>query len=171
LDRPSLGIAVCMGDRGAALEEANRVLEDYRKSINKYLGWVMEKPERMREFENIYVVYGENFINEKIIGTISSILSSGLPNPEKPLIAYANIENEGVAKFSARTTDIVVNKGVNLGEVMRVASEKFAGKGGGHNIAAGAQVPLDKIEDFVKIVNDLVGKQLRGEEVGSADNP
>jgi RecJ-like exonuclease len=170
LDRPSLGIAVCMGDRGAALEEANRVLDDYRKTINKYLGWVMEKPERMREFENIYVVYGENFINEKIIGTISSILSSGLPNPEKPLIAYANIESEGAAKFSARTTDIVVNKGVNLGEVMRVASEKCAGKGGGHNIAAGAQVPLDKVEDFIKIVNDLVGKQLRGEEVGSADN-
>jgi single-stranded-DNA-specific exonuclease len=170
LDRPSLGIAVCMGDRGAALEEANRVLDDYRKNLNKYLGWVMEKPERMREFENIYVVYGENFINEKIIGTISSILSSGLPNPEKPLIAYANIESEGAAKFSARTTDIVVNKGVNLGEVMRVASEKCAGKGGGHNIAAGAQVPLDKVEDFIKIVNNLVGKQLRGEEVGSADN-
>ncbi|HLE74849.1 MAG TPA: DHH family phosphoesterase [Candidatus Bathyarchaeia archaeon] len=170
MDRPSLGIAVCMGDRGAALEEANRVLDDYRKNINKYLGWVMEKPERMKEFENIYVVYGENFINEKIIGTISSILSAGLPNSEKPLIAYANIENEGVAKFSARTTDIVTHKGVNLGEVMRVAAEKCAGKGGGHNIAAGGQVPIDQIENFIKIVNDLVGKQLKGEEVGSNNN-
>ena len=37
MDRPSLGIAVCMGDRKAALEEANKVLEEYRKSINKYL--------------------------------------------------------------------------------------------------------------------------------------
>jgi RecJ-like exonuclease len=170
MDRPSLGLAVCMGDRGAALEEANRVLEDYRKNINKYLGWVMEKPERMREFENIYVVYGESFINEKIIGTISSILSAGLPNSEKPLIAYANIESEGAAKFSARTTGIVVQKGVNLGEVMRVASEKCGGSGGGHNIAAGAQVPMEQIENFVGIVNDLVGKQLRGEAVGSGDN-
>jgi RecJ-like exonuclease len=117
----------------------------------------------MREFENVYVIYGESFINEKIIGTISSILSSGLASPEKPLIAYANIESEGVAKFSARTTDIAINKGVNLGEVMHVASEKFGGKGGGHNIAAGGQVPLDKVEDFIKTVNDLVGKQLRGE--------
>ena len=170
LDRPSLGLAVCMGDRGAALEEANKVLEDYRKNISKYLGWVMEKPERMREFENIYVVYGESFINEKIIGTISSILSAGLPNSEKPLIAYANIESEGAAKFSARTTDMVVQKGVNLGEVMRVASEKCGGTGGGHNIAAGAQVPIEQIENFVGIVNDLVGKQLRGEAVGSGDN-
>ena len=171
MDRPSLGIAVCMGDRGAALEEANRVLEDYRKSINKYLGWVMEEPERMKELENIYVVYGENFINEKIIGTISSILATSLPNSEKPIIAYSNIEKEGVAKFSARTTDIVTHKGVNLGEVMRVATEKYAGKGGGHNIAAGGQVPIDQIENFIKTVNDLVGKQLQGERVGSNNNP
>ena len=80
MDRPSLGIAVCMGDRKAALEEANKILEDYRKSINKYLGWVMEKPERMSELENIYVVNGEDFINEKIIGTVSSIIVSGLAN-------------------------------------------------------------------------------------------
>ena len=71
MDRPSLGIAICMGDRKAALEESNKILEDYRKNINKYLGWVSEKPERMRELTNIYVVNGEDFINEKIIGTIS----------------------------------------------------------------------------------------------------
>jgi RecJ-like exonuclease len=170
LDRPSLGIAICMGDRGAALEEANRVLQNYRQNISKYLSWVMEKPERMKEHENIYVVYGENFINEKIIGTISSILVSGLPNPKKPLIAYANIEKEGVAKFSARTTAIAINKGVNLGEVMCLAAEKYAGKGGGHNIAAGAQVPIAQIENFITSVNDLVGKQFKGDEFGSNDN-
>ncbi len=170
LDRPSLGIAICMGDRGAALEEANRVLEDYRKNISTYLGWVMEKPERMKELENIYVVYGESFINEKIIGTISSILVSGLAHSEKPLIAYANIEKEGVAKFSARTTDMALSKGVNLSDVMRVASEKYGGKGGGHNVAAGAQVPKNQVENFINSVNELVGKQLRGEDVGSNDN-
>jgi RecJ-like exonuclease len=170
LDHPSLGIAVCMGDRGLALEEANKVLEDYRKDINRYLSWVMEKPERMREFANIFVVYGENAVNEKIIGTIASILSYSLPVTGKPILAFAFVEKEGVAKFSARTTDSVVQKGVNLGEVMRIASEKLGGKGGGHNIAAGAQAPLDQVENFIKIADELVGKQLRGERVGSDDN-
>ena len=170
LDRPSLGIAICMGDRASALEEANRVLQDYRKDISKYLGWVMEKPERMKEFEHIYVVYGETFINEKIIGTISSILVSGLEHPEKPLLAFANIEEENAAKFSARTTDTALSRGVNLGEVMRVASEKYGGKGGGHNVAAGAQVPIDQVENFISTVNEVVGKQLKGEEIGSSDN-
>jgi single-stranded-DNA-specific exonuclease len=170
LDKPSLGIAICMGDRGTALEEANKVLEDYRRSISTYLGWVMDKPERMQEFEHIYVVYGETFINEKIIGTISSILVSGLANPDKPLIAFSNIEKENAAKFSARTTTIALGKGVNLGEVMHLASEKYGGKGGGHNIAAGAQVPINQVENFINAVNELVGKQLKGENIGSNDN-
>jgi RecJ-like exonuclease len=170
MDRASLGIAICMGDRKAALEEANKILEDYRKTISKYLGWVTEKPERMRELQNIYVIYGENFINEKIVGTISSIIVSGLPNNEKPLIAFANVEKEQAAKFSGRTTEAVIRKGVNLGEVMRLASEVHGGKGGGHNIAAGAEVPLDKIEGFVRTVDELVGKQLRGEKIGSNSN-
>ena len=170
MNRPSLGIAICMGDRRAALEEANRILEDYRRSISKYLGWVAEKPERMRELQNIYVIYGEDFINEKIIGTVSSIIVSALANDEKPLIAFANVEKEQVAKFSARTTESAIQKGVNLGEIMRLASETHGGKGGGHNIAAGAQVPLDKTEAFIKTVDELVGKQLRGEKIGSNNN-
>jgi RecJ-like exonuclease len=167
MDRPSLGVSVCMGDRGSALEEANKVLEEYRRTINKYLGWVMEKPERMQELENIYVVYGENFINDKIVSAISSILSTSLPNPEKPLIAYANVQEEGVAKFSARTIHIVTNKGVNLAEVMQVAAEKCSGNGGGHNVAAGAQFPVENVNTFIKIVNELVEKQLKGEKIGS----
>jgi len=169
LDRPSLGIAICMGDRHTALEEANKVLDDYRKSISTYLSWVMEKPERMKELDHIYVVYGDTFINEKIIGTISSILVSGLANPEKPLIAFANIEEENAAKFSARTTAVALNKGINLGDVMHVASEKYGGKGGGHNVAAGAQVPIDQLEKFITTVNELVKKQLKGENLGSND--
>ena len=170
MDRPSLGIAICMGDRKAALEESNKILEDYRKSISKYLGWVNEKPERMRELQNIYVIYGEDFINEKIIGTVSSIIVSSLANNEKPLLAFANIEAEKAAKFSGRTTEAALRKGVNLGDVMRLASEEHGGKGGGHNIAAGAQVPLDKLESFIKTVDELVGRQLKGEKLASHNN-
>jgi len=165
MDRPSLGIAICMGDRSSALEEANKVLEEYRRTINKYLGWVMEKPERIKELESIYVVDGEDFIDDKIIGAVSSILSASLPNPEKPLIAYAHVKEEGLAKFSARTIDTTVDRGVDLGEVMQVAAEKYSGKGGGHNIAAGAQVSLENVNAFIDMVNKLVGKQLQGEKI------
>ncbi|RJS80428.1 DHH family phosphoesterase [Candidatus Bathyarchaeota archaeon] len=164
MDKPGLGVAVCMGDRSSAFDEAEKVLEEYRRTINKCLSWVLEKPERMKELNNIFVVYGENMIEDKMIGAISSILSMSLPNPEKPLIAYATVEEEELAKFSARTVSTLTDKGLNLGEIMRVAAEKCLGNGGGHNIAAGAQVPIENVEVFIKLVDELVGKQLKREK-------
>ena len=123
----------------------------------------------MRELQNIYVIYGENFINEKIIGTVSSIIVSSLANNEKPLIAFANVEEEKAAKFSSRTTEAAIRKGVNLGDVMRLASEANGGKGGGHNIAAGAKCHWIKLR-FLKTVDELIGRQLKGEKLGSNNN-
>ena len=161
MDKPSLGIAICMGDRGAALEEANAVLEEYRRTITKYLNWLMESDaNRIEELDNIYVVRGEGVIDDKIIGTISSILSTNSAKPEKPIVAYSIVPKENLAKISARTIDLIVRKGLNLGEILRVAAEKCTGKGGGHNIAAGAQVPVDKLDAFIKIVDKQVKDQL-----------
>ena len=168
MDKPSLGVAICMGDRRAALEEASQVLEEYRRTITKYLSWLME-PEsgRIEEMDSIYVVRGESVVNDKVIGTISSILSTNLAKPEKPIIAYSTMTEEGLAKISARTTDVMTGKGVNLAEALRVAAEKYSGKGGGHNIAAGAQVPMRDLEPFLKLVDEFVRKQLEGATIGS----
>jgi RecJ-like exonuclease len=160
-DKPSLGVAICMGDRSSALEEANFVLEEYRRTVNKYLNWLMEpNTNRIEELSDIYVARGEGTISDKVIGTVSSILSTNLAKPEKPILAYSIVHEENLAKVSARTMDFMVRKGLNLGEILRIASEKYSGKGGGHNIAAGAQVPIQDLESFLKLVNELVKQQL-----------
>jgi len=162
MGKPSLGVAICMGDRGAALEEASSVLDEYRRVIMKYLNWLMEPDtDRIEELNNIYVVRGEGVIDGKIIGTISSILSTNLAKPEKPIIAYSAVREEELAKISARAIDLVTRKGLNLGEILRVAAEKFSGKGGGHNIAAGAQVPIKDLESFLRFVDELVKQNSR----------
>lgn len=167
MEKAGLGVAICMGDRGSALEEAEAVLKEYRRTITKYLSWLTEEPGRIDELENIYVVRGGDFINEKIIGTLSSILSTSMPKPEKPIIAYATVPEEDIVKISARTLITLTRKGLDLGEIMRVAAEKFDGKGGGHNIAAGAQVPIESVDAFVKLVDNLVKKHVKHIEAGS----
>ncbi len=167
MEKAGLGVAICMGDRGASLEQAEAVLEEYRRTITKYLSWLMEEPGRVDELESIYVVRGGDFINEKVIGTLSSILSTSLPKPEKPIIAYATVAEEDAVKVSARTLDMLTSKGLDLGEIMRVAAEKFEGKGGGHDIAAGAQVPTKDVDAFVKLVNELVRKRMEQIAAGS----
>jgi len=167
MNKPSLGVAICMGDRGAALEEANVVLEEYRRTITKYLNWLMEPDmNRIEELGNIYVVRGESVIDDKIIGTVSSIMSTNLARPEKPIVAYSIVPRENLVKISARAIDMIVGKGLNLGEILRVAAEKCSGKGGGHNIAAGAQVPLNELDTFIKIVDELVREQLGASGLG-----
>jgi RecJ-like exonuclease len=168
MNRSSLGIAICMGDREEALKEADSVLYEYRQTITKYLNWIMEpNMDRIEELSSIYVVRGGDVIDDKIIGTISSILSTNLAKPEKPIIACSTVQSESLAKVSARAIDAVVQKGLNLGEILRVAAEKYSGKGGGHNIAAGAQVPLGALDSFISMVNDLVSEQLRPWKLGS----
>jgi len=118
MEKAGLGVAISMGDRGTALEQAKAVLGDYRQTIAKYLNWLMETPRRIDELENIYVVHGGDFINEKVIDTLSSILSTSLPKPEKPIVAYA-VAEEDTVKVSARTLDSLTSKGLDLGEIMR----------------------------------------------------
>jgi len=160
-EKPGLGVAICMGDRGRCLEEANQTLEEYRKKITENLRWLDEHPDRLEEKENIYVLHGGRTINERMISAISTILSTNLPKPEKPIIAYSVVPEEGLIKISARTTESVTRRGLNLGEIMRVAAEKFLGKGGGHNIAAGAQVPIEERNHFLEFVDELVREEMR----------
>ncbi|UCC33234.1 MAG: DHH family phosphoesterase, partial [Candidatus Bathyarchaeota archaeon] len=162
MNKAGLGVAICMGDRGKALDEADEMLNAYRRSIAKCLSWVNDEPDRMEELDSIYVVRGGGFIDEKMISAVSTILSSGLPKPEKPLLAYSRISGEDMVKVSARTVALLTEKGLDLGEILRVAAEEYNGRGGGHDIAAGAQVSTKSITSFIELVDKLVKKQLKG---------
>ncbi len=166
MDKAGLGVAVCMGDRGKCLEEVTVVMKEYQQTITKYISWVTEKPERLEELENIYVVRGDGFIDEKVISPVSSILSTTLSKPGKPIIVYSAISGEDMVKVSARALEPLRKKGLNLGEVLRVAAEEYSGRGGGHDVAAGAQIPVGDTEAFVRLVNKLVKKQLEQAQLG-----
>jgi len=166
MDKAGLGAAICMGDRKKCLEEATEVIQDYRCTITKYLRWVTEKPGRLEELESIYVVRGDGFIDEKVLSPVCTILSTTLTQLGKPIIAYATISGEDQVKVSSRGSEPLIQKGLNLGDIMQFAAAKYSGRGGGHDVAAGAQVPIKDVDSFIKLVNDLVKKQLAGEQIG-----
>ncbi len=158
MERPSLGLAICLGDRETAMDEAEKTLEDYRKNIAEYLDWVREGG-RIEEMENIYTLPAEGNIDDRLIGVIASILlSTGILKKPKPIVAWALTE-EGLIKVSARATEDLARRGIDLGIVMMDAAEKFQGRGGGHDIAAGAFLPEELGEEFLDLVDVLVGEQ------------
>jgi RecJ-like exonuclease len=166
MDKAGLGAAICMGDRKKCLEEATEVIQDYRRTITKYLRWVTEKG-HLEELENIHVVRGDGFLDEKVLSPVCTILSTTLTQLGKPIIAYATISGEDQVKVSSRGSEPLIQKGLNLGEIMQTASEKYSGRGGGHDVAAGAQIPIKNVDPFIKLVDELVKKQLAGEQNGS----
>ena len=75
-----------------------------------------------------------------------------------PIIAFAKAD-DGV-KVSARADRSLGERGLDLSIIMNRAAEIVGGYGGGHNVAAGATIPVDKEDQFLDIVEDMVASQL-----------
>jgi len=160
MDKGGLALSICIGDRGDALKEAIQLLDDYKKIIAKYMDWLVNTPGAIRELKSIYAVKGGDLIDEKMLSTVTSILAtSPLISHDKPIIASTLASNNSL-KVSGRMSEALVEKGLNLGSILQTASEKFSGMGGGHNVAAGAQIPSECEDEFLEFVDRVIGDQL-----------
>jgi RecJ-like exonuclease len=152
MNKCGLGIAIGIGNR-EIFPEVQEVFGSYKKTLAKYIEWVTSTPNAVEELEHIYVINGMDIIDEKMVGPITSILlSSGIFLSNKPLISYTSSENEMV-KFSSRTKKSEVNMGI----IFQKASSQFKGSGGGHDVAAGAQLPKQFAQEFIQLVDQMVG--------------
>ncbi|TFG05160.1 MAG: DHH family phosphoesterase [Promethearchaeota archaeon] len=163
-DNGSLGIAIAMGDRNKALLQSKDVLLNYKKSLLRALSWISEE-DKIQQKAHVQFFFGEEVIPENIIGTVSSMLvfdKRDIIDKNKPIFGCALREEQGVYKISGRASKKLVNKGLNLSEVIREALElsNLDALGGGHPPAAGTKVPVDKIEVFLENCNSVVKKQL-----------
>ncbi|NHI93954.1 MAG: DHH family phosphoesterase [Candidatus Lokiarchaeota archaeon] len=160
-DKAGLGIAICMGDRDLALLEAEENLSIYRRQLAESLSW-FEKEYPITERDYILSFHGGEIIDEKIIGTITSIAAvSKMIKANKPLIGIAFSDNS-YSKVSARGNRSLIEAGLDLGEAIRETLKKMNldEEGGGHNIAAGARIPTKLEEDFLNLLNQTIQSQI-----------
>jgi len=115
-----------------------------------------EIAERIEELENIQYFHAGDKILDTIVGIVAG-MSYTFSNRNKPIIAFA--ENEDGIKVSARATKNLVEMGIHLANAIKIAAEKVGGIGGGHNIAAGATIPKGSENEFLKILDEIIGKQ------------
>ena len=156
--RHEVGLKVCLGDRDKWLKKALNLLRGHRHNLVEGLQFAKEEKIQRREFLQ-YFHAGEG-IRDTIIGIVTNMmLNSEDVDSDLPLIGFAITEN-GDVKVSARTTQAVVDKGLNLASLLKNAAEKLNGVGGGHNIAAGATIPKGKEKEFLEIVEKEIKNQL-----------
>ena len=157
-ERADVGLAVCLGDRGSALDRARKLLSNHRRNLSEGIEWVTNTGVRKEEYHQWFHAEGE--IRDTIVGIVAGMaLGNDGIDRDQPIIAFAN-ESEEETKVSARGTPALVRRGLDLSAVMEEAAAAVGGGGGGHDIAAGATVPRGEEEAFVSRVDALVGEQL-----------
>jgi RecJ-like exonuclease len=159
MGKQGVGLSIAAGDREEAIAEAKETFDVYRRTIAQALDWV-QMNQKVEDLDNIYVIRAKDQINDTVIGVVSGILlSQGILNKSKPIIATAYSEDDQL-KISARGTDELVKKGLHLGVVLQSAAEKVEGGGGGHDVAAGAYISVNREKVFLEEVDRLVAEVL-----------
>ncbi|WP_312910637.1 DHH family phosphoesterase [Natronosalvus caseinilyticus] len=159
-ERADVGLGVCLGDRGEALERARQLLREHRRNLSNGIDLVTR--EGVTKADHVQWFDAGDRIRETIVGIVAGMAvgNAGISR-SMPILAFANKNDEEV-KVSARGTHSLVRKGLDLSVVMGEASRAVGGDGGGHDVAAGATVPAGKQAEFVERADEIVGEQLGG---------
>ena len=159
-ERADVGLAVCLGDRDGALDQARKLLGNHRRNLSEGISLVEE--EGVERAEHVQWFHAGDRIRETIVGIVAGMsLGSGGVSRDRPILAFADADDEEV-KVSARTPPGLVRRGLDLSVVMSEAAAVVEGEGGGHDIAAGATIPAGNEETFLERADEIVGEQLGG---------
>jgi len=156
--KTEVGLKVCLGDRDKFLKEAKNLLLGHRANLVEGLQFAREEGIVKRKYLQFF--HAGNGIRDTIVGIVANmLLNSEEVSNDLPLVGFANKLDGGV-KASARATEELVEKGLNLSAAMKHAASALDGVGGGHNIAAGATIPKGKEEEFLEILESEIKNQL-----------
>lgn len=164
-----LGLLLCTtprNDKGfpELLERVNRQLRNHKSNLKGGLDLVQSAQLVKLEFLRYYRLENDFGLPQELETTLGSVLGmllgSGKVSSDRPILAFAHMDGGGL-KVSARASKELVGRGLDLSWAMKGAAEKVGGVGGGHNIAAGATVPIGAEETFLAEANRLIGTQLR----------
>jgi len=157
-ERADVGLAICLGDRGAALDRARTLLRNHRRNLSEGLQWVTS--EGVTVEEHVQWFDAGTRIRETIVGIIAGMAvgADGVRH-DLPIVAFAEKSPEEV-KVSARGSHFLTDRGLDLSAAMREASREVGGDGGGHDVAAGATIPAGSQRAFLDEVDRIVGEQL-----------
>jgi single-stranded-DNA-specific exonuclease len=157
-DKYDVGLKVCLGDRDKYFKKAKNLLEGHRANLVEGLQFAREEGIVKREYLQFF--HAGNGIRDTIVGIVTNMLiNSEDVDSNIPLIGFA-FNEDGQVKVSARGTEELVEKGLNLSTAMKKAAASLDGVGGGHNIAAGATIPKGKEEEFLDILEKEIKSQL-----------
>ena len=146
---PSLGVGVCLDDPYSC-KKAYDILRRYRKEIIDALNWFYNnrRSEKIIEKNGYVVILAESNIRDTIIGTLASLLAKSNVYPEETIILSSSYCLDGMIKLSLRASGNKTD--VDLRAIVKDIIADGPGYGGGHKLAAGASIPQDREDSFIR---------------------
>jgi single-stranded-DNA-specific exonuclease len=164
LNRASLGIGACLGDK-MIKKQAISLLGEYKREIINSLKWYDENKTSkcITKGEGYVIINARDQIRSTLIGTLASILSKSNNAEEKFIMSMAQLI-DGTTKVSLRLCG--KNNGVDLKQIISdIIKDVPNCEAGGHANAAGALIPTDMEEEFIKKAKVVLEKRAMEEIV------
>ncbi len=151
MNETSNGILICFNDK-KAIDNSFSTWHEYKNEICNALDYIKNNIETRDSFT---MVEGREKISPTLAGALSTIsmLSSLVPD-DKPFAMVTEAEDH--YKISIRGNSSLIKRGINLGDIMYDICSEFGGNGGGHNVAAGANIPKERLNEFLDELNSKI---------------
>jgi RecJ-like exonuclease len=149
-----LGLSICLGDTNA-FREAETVEKDYKQKILDAL--IELEDGKIKETEGMRYFYSDS---SSLGGVVAGIAINYVFDDKKPLFSIARKKDE--IHISCRGNQKLVKEGLDLGGTMKKVSSEIGGYGGGHKIAAGSTIALDKEKEFLEKVDKILVHKIKG---------
>ena len=152
-----VAMEVLKGDRFVALDELEAVSKEHKRNLAQAIEKVAGSAEtNIIELENLQYFDGDG-IKPEIVGTVTGMIL-GYCNWKKPIIGFTQTNSDGL-KISLRCSRLLSYEGIHFGNIIREISSKVGGSGGGHAMACGAYIPIERKTEFIELFNnELNGK-------------
>ncbi|MEM0286715.1 MAG: DHH family phosphoesterase [Nitrososphaerota archaeon] len=148
MGKPSVGLSVCLGDRGKALSEAEKLLIEYKQSLIKVLNMIMSLDDKLNVSDQFAICLGDGIVHEAMAGAVVKTLAV-VPKFRDKVIVLRTLTSDGDVSFSVRKGN-TCRSDINLGLILRQIAITLGGEGGGNRNAAGARLPASKAIEFVE---------------------
>lgn len=156
LGKPGLGIAACLGDKKMK-DAAVELLNQYRREIIASLEWFYKNrgSAKVKEGKGYVLINAEDSVRDTLIGTLTSIVAKSNIYPEGTVIVSMAHTLGEETKISTRIAGFM-DSAFDLRDMIKKVIKVTGGEGGGHRLAAGATIPQEKEEEFLKLSEQIL---------------
>lgn len=156
MDKAALGLGACLGDPVSKRKAAAHMLQ-YKKAIVVAMNWFRENKGKGIIERDGYVIVnaGENFMSS-IIGTMLSIIGRSGEYPDGTFLLGLARASPQVTKVSIRVAGLRPIEGIALHEIVNEIVKIAGGEAGGHAMAAGAMIPAENEEEFIRAAEEVL---------------